>query len=196
MTTFATTSDGNTPLSPEELADLIPNLATKEELNEWERENILRGREWAVGNRTRPCDMVSDEYVRKLHKKMFDETWKWAGNYRHTEKNIGVSVHEIQERLMALFGDIRYWIENGTYLPDEIAVRFHHRLVFIHPFPNGNGRHARLIADIIAMKLGRPEFTWGFANLVKDGEARTAYLEAIRVADDGDIQPILNFARS
>jgi Fic-DOC domain mobile mystery protein B len=196
MTTLATTNDGNTPLSPEELADLIPNLATKEELNEWERENILRGREWAVGDRTSPWDMVSDKYVRKLHKKMFDETWKWAGNYRHTEKNIGVSVHEILERLMALFGDTRYWIENGTYLPDEIAVRFHHRLVFIHPFPNGNGRHARLIADIIAMKLGRPAFTWGSANLVKDGEARAPYLEAIRAADDGDIQPLLNFARS
>jgi Fic-DOC domain mobile mystery protein B len=196
MTTLATTSDGNTPLSPEELADLIPNLATKEELNEWERENILRGREWAVGDRTSPTDMVSDEYVRRLHKKMFDETWKWAGDYRHTEKNIGVSVHEIRERLMALFGDTRYWIENGTYLPDEIAVRFHHRLVFIHPFPNGNGRHARLIADIIAMKLGRSAFTWGSANLVKEGEARTTYLETIRAADDGDIQPLLNFARS
>ena len=196
MTTLATTSDGNTPLSPEELADLIPNLATKEELNEWERENILRGREWAVGDRTSPTDMVSDEYVRKLHKKMFDETWKWAGDYRHTEKNIGVSVHEIRERLMALFGDTRYWIENGTYLPDEIAVRFHHRLVFIHPFPNGNGRHARLIADIIAMKLGRPAFTWGSTHLVKEGEARTTYLEAIRAADEGDIQPLLNFARS
>ncbi len=196
MTTLATTSDGNTPLSPEELADLIPNLATKEELNEWERENILRGREWAVGDRTSPTDMVSDEYFRKLHKKMFDETWKWAGDYRHTERNIGVSVHEIRERLMALFGDTRYWIENGTYSPDEIAIRFHHRLVFIHPFPNGNGRHARLIADIIAVKLGRPAFTWGSANLVKEGEARTTYLEAIRAADDGDIHPLLNFARS
>ena len=196
MTILATTSDGNTPLSPEELAGLIPNLATKEELNEWERENILRGREWAVGDRTSPTDMVSHEYVRKLHKRMFDETWKWAGDYRHTEKNIGVSVHEIRERLMALFGDTRYWIENGTYLPDEIAVRFHYRLVFIHPFSNGNGRHARLIADIIAVKLGRPTFTWGSANLVKEGEARTTYLEAIRAADDGDIQPLLNFARS
>ena len=190
------TSDGKTPLSPEELAELIPNLATKEELNEWERENILRGREWALGDRTSPRDMVSDEYVRKLHKKMFDETWKWAGNYRHTAKNIGVSAHEIRERLMALFGDARYWIENRTYLPDEIAVRFHHRLVLIHPFPNGNGRHARLIADIIAMKLGRPAFTWGSANLVKASEVRTTYLEAIRAADDGDIQPLLSFARS
>jgi len=196
MTTLASTSDGNTPLSPEELADLIPNLATKEELNEWERENILRGREWAVVDRTTAVDLASDDYVRKLHAKMFDQTWKWAGEYRRTEKNLGVSVHEIRERLMALFGDARYWIENNTYTPDEIAIRFHHRLVLIHPFPNGNGRHARLIADVIAMKLGRPAFTWGSANLVKEGEARTTYLEAIRAADNGDIQPLLKFARS
>lgn len=194
--TLASASDGNTPLSLEELADLIPNLATTEELNEWERENILRAREWAVGDRTAAVNMPSDDYVHKLHAKMFDQTWKWAGEYRRTEKNLGVPAHEIRERLMALFGDARYWIENNTYSPDEVAVRFHHRLVLIHPFPNGNGRHARLIADIIAMKLGRPAFTWGSANLVKEGEARTAYLEAIRAADDGDIQPLLNLARS
>jgi Fic-DOC domain mobile mystery protein B len=196
MTTLASTSDGNTPLSPEELANLIPNLATKEELNEWERENILRAREWAVGDRTAAPDLASDDYVRKLHAKMFDQTWKWAGEYRHSEKNIGIPFHEIRERLMALFGDVRYWIEKNTYPPDEIAVRFHHRLVLIHPFPNGNGRHARLIADVIAMKLGRPAFTWGSANLGKEGEARTRYLEEIRAADNGDIQPLLTFARS
>jgi len=196
MTTLASTSDGNTPLSPEELADLIPNLATKEELNEWERENILRAREWAVGDRTAAPDLASDNYVRKLHAKMFDQTWKWAGEYRHSEKNIGIPFHEIRERLMALFGDVRYWIENNTYPPDEIAVRFHHRLVLIHPFPNGTGRHARMIADVIAMKLGLPAFTWGSANLVKEGEARTRYLEAIRAADNGDIHLLLTFARS
>jgi Fic-DOC domain mobile mystery protein B len=196
VTTIAAASDGNTPLYPEDIADLIPNLATKEELNEWERENILLARERAVGDRTSAADIVSDEYVRKLHGKMFDQTWKWAGEYRRTEKNIGVPFREIRERLMALFGDVRYWIENSTYSPDEIAVRFHHRLVLIHPFPNGNGRHGRLIADLLAMKLGRPAFSWGSDNLVKEGEARNKYLEAIRAADSGDIQPLLNFARS
>jgi Fic-DOC domain mobile mystery protein B len=196
MTTLASTSEGNTPLSPEEFADLIPNLATKEELNEWERENILRAREWALRDRTAAADMPSDDYVRKLHAKMFDQTWKWAGEYRRTEKNLGAPVHEIRERLKALFGDARYWIANHTYSLDEIAVRFHHRLVLIHPFPNGNGRHARLIADVIAVKLGRSSFTWGSANLIKEGEARTRYLEAIRPADNGDIQPLLKFARS
>jgi len=97
---------------------------------------------------------------------------------------------------MALFGDARSWIANHTYPPDQIAVRFHHQLVLIHLFPNGNGRHARLIADLIATKLGRPAFTWGSANLVNEGEARATYLEAIRAADDGDLQPLLKFARS
>lgn len=196
MTRLDTTSSGNTPLSAEELADLIPSLATKEELNEWERENILLGREWAISDRTKPISMASDEYIRKLHGKMFEETWKWAGQYRHTEKNIGVPVHEIREKLMQLFGDVRDWIENSTYYPDEIAVRFHHRLALIHPFPNGNGRHARLIADALEVRLGQPAFTWGSTNLVKEGEARTRYLEAIRAADNGDIQPLLKFARS
>jgi Fic-DOC domain mobile mystery protein B len=196
VTTVTATSDGNTPLSPDELADLIPNLATKEELNEWERENILLARNWATADRTSAVAMVSDEYVRKLHGRMFDQTWKWAGEYRGTGKTIGVPFHPIRERLVALFGDVRYWIENKTYSLDEIGVRFHHRLVLIHPFPNGNGRHARLIADVLAMKLGRPPFTWGLANLVNDGEARNSYLEAIREADNGNIQPLLKFARS
>jgi Fic-DOC domain mobile mystery protein B len=196
VTTIAATSDGNTPISADELADLIPSLATKEELNEWERENILLARDWAIADRTGAGDITSDKYVRKLHGKMFDQTWKWAGEYRCTEKNIGVPFHEIRERLMALFGDVRYWIEKSTYSLDEISVRFHHRLVLIHPFPNGNGRHARLIADVFAMKLSRPEFTWGSANFVKEGEARIQYLEAVRTADNGDIQPLLKFARS
>ena len=196
MTTLGTSSEGNTPLSHEELADLIPSLATKEELNEWERENNLLARAWAIEDRTSPADIPSNEYVRKLHKRMFDQTWKWAGDYRRTEKNIGVPVDEIRERFATLCGDVRYWIENNTYPPDETAVRFHHRLTFIHPFPNGNGRHARLIADILLIKLGRAAFTWGSANLVKEGEARTKYLEAIRAADKGDIQPLLKFARS
>jgi Fic-DOC domain mobile mystery protein B len=190
------TSDGNTPLSPEELAELIPNLATKGELNEWERENILAAWEWAARDRTSALEVVSDSYIRKLHGKMFDQTWKWAGQYRSTEKNLGIEFHRIREQLSVLFGDVRYWMENGTHPADEIAVRFHHRLVSIHPFPNGNGRHARLIADVLAMKLGKHPFTWGAKNLVREGEARTAYLNALRAADNGEMGPLLAFVRS
>jgi Fic-DOC domain mobile mystery protein B len=195
-TILLTTSEGNTPLSPEELVDLIPSLATKEELNEWERENILLGREWALKDRTPPTDMLRDDYVRKLHLKMFDETWKWAGQYRKTEKNLGVPIYQIREQLGVLLADTRYWIENRTYSPDEIAIRFHHRLVVIHPFANGNGRHARLMADTLALKLGTQPFTWGGKDLATAGEARDRYLKAMRQADAGDIKPLLEFARS
>jgi Fic-DOC domain mobile mystery protein B len=200
MTILTATSEGNTPLSPEELADLIPNLATKEELNEWERENILRAREWAYADRTSLLGLASDDYIRKLHRKMFDQTWKWAGEYRRAEKNLGVPVEEIRERLMASFGDVRYWIENNAHVPDEIAIRFHHRLVVIHPFPNGNGRHARLAADVLTAKLGGPALTWGAAkgvvNLVEASEIRRKYLAALRAADGGEIELLLQFARS
>lgn len=190
------TDDASTPLSPEEIAELIPNLATKQELNEWERENILQARAWANADRTEPLRMPSDEYIRKLHAKMFDQTWKWAGDYRRTEKNLGVPVHEIREQLAASCGDVRYWLENSTYSPDEIAVRFHHRLVVIHAFPNGNGRHARLVADVLVIKLARLGFSWGAVNLITPGETRGKYLNALRAADRGDIRPLLEFART
>ena len=190
------TSDGQTPLSPDELADLIPNLATKEELNEWERDNILAGRSWALRDRTSAGDMVSDTYVRKLHRKMFEQAWKWAGKYRTTEKNLGVPFPEIQDRLAVLFGDVHYWMEYVTYSTDEIALRWHHRLVVIHPFPNGNGRHARLLADVWVMRQGLPRFSWGAKDLVRPGGARARYLEAIRAADGGDLRLMLKFGRS
>ena len=194
--TSAKPSGGNTPLSPEELADLIPSLAAKEELNEWERDNILLARRWAMADRASPHTIVSDQYVRRLHREMFSQTWKWAGQYRRTEKNLGIPFHQIHERLAALFGDVRDWMENGIYPADETAIRFHHRLVAIHPFPNGNGRHGRLIADVLVKQLGRPVFSWGAAELVHQGEFRLWYLDALKAADLGDIRPLLEFARS
>ena len=189
-------SGGNTPLAPEEFADLIPSLATKEELNAWERRNIIRARAWAMKDPSSVADILSDDYVRKLHRKMFDQTWKWAGQYRRTEKNLGVPFLEIRESLAALIGDARYWVDHHTYPPDEIAIRFHHRLVFVHPFPNGNGRHGRLIADLLVMKLGRPKFTWGSISLIQPGEARAKYLETLHAADTGNLKLLLVFARA
>jgi Fic-DOC domain mobile mystery protein B len=189
--------DGNTPLSPEEQADLIPDLTTKEELNEWERQNILEAFGWALNPRNlQRNDPLSEAYVRDLHQRMFDQTWKWAGIYRTTEKNIGIPHFQIRESLAALLGDALYWIEHQTFEPDEIAIRFHHRLVAIHPFANGNGRHARLIADVIAQRMGRPIFTWGGANIVQAGDFRRSYIDALRAADKNDIRPLLMFARA
>ena len=127
---------------------------------------------------------------------MFDQTWKWAGYYRSTERSLGIAAHLIRDALAGLLGDAQYWVEHGTYMPDEIAVRLHHQMVFIHPFANGNGRHARLMAEVLAQRLGRPVFTWGSAELVRDGDFRARYIEALRAADGNDIQPLLRFARS
>ena len=190
-------SEANTPLSPTEQADLIPSLATREELNEWERDNILRGRQWALADRQLSrLDPIREEYIRELHRRMFDQTWKWAGTYRKTDKNLGVPTGEIRDRLAQHLGNGAFWLKNKTYDVDECCVRFHHELVVIHAFPNGNGRHARLIADAIAIKYGRPVFSWGSKDLIARGEARNEYLSALRNADKGDFTPLLRFIRS
>jgi Fic-DOC domain mobile mystery protein B len=196
MTLF-TKGDGNTPLSPEELAGLIAPVSTKGELNEWERLNILNGNRWALHARHR--DPITETYIRALHRRMFDETWTWAGTYRVTEKNIGVPAYLIMESLAVLVGNVRYWVTHQTFQPDEIAIRFHHQLVFIHPFPNGNGRHARLMADVLIERQGRPAFTWGSGdNITRVGELRARYIAALKQADHNpnDIVPLLSFARS
>ena len=192
-----TEGEGNTPLSADERADLLPNLANQEELNEWERQNIVEAYAWALApNNLRRRDPLVEPYVRDLHRRMFDQTWRWAGAYRTTEKNIGVPSAEIREGLAALLGDARYWLEHETYSPDELAVRFHHRLVFIHPFANGNGRHARLMADVLAQRQARPGFAWGSGDVMRAGDFRQRYIEALRAADAHDIGPLLAFARS
>jgi Fic-DOC domain mobile mystery protein B len=191
------TGDGNTPLSPEDQDDLIPDLSTKEELNEWERQNIVEAYGWAFDPRTlHRQQLLAERYVRELHRRMFDQTWKWAGRYRSTEKNIGIAHYQIRDALATLLGDVRYWIEHETFALDELAVRFHHRLVWIHPFANGNGRHARLIADVLQQRQGQPVFTWGGADIVRAGDFRRRYIDALRAADENDLQPLLVFARS
>ncbi|HEY1661377.1 MAG TPA: mobile mystery protein B [Verrucomicrobiae bacterium] len=185
----------NTPIAAEELDALIPNLASQQELNEWERENILEAEKWCFGRALKTENSFSEEYVRKLHAKMFDHTWKWAGTYRNTEKTIGVSPFKIREMLKVLLDDAGYWKDKKIFLIDELAVRFHHRLVSIHPFPNGNGRHARLMADILVVREGTKRFTWGKSDLASPGNVRSRYIDALKQADTGNIQPLLEFAR-
>jgi Fic-DOC domain mobile mystery protein B len=189
--------DGSTLLSPEEEDDLIPSLSTKQELNEWERLNILEAYAWALAPRNiRRFDPLTEPYIRMLHRRMFDQTWKWAGTYRTTEKNIGVPFCYIAESLAMLLGDAHFWLDRSCFDPDEMAIRFHHRLVSIHPFANGNGRHARLVADALALRQKASLFTWGSKNLARKGDFRRAYIEALRAADANDIQPLIAFARS
>lgn len=185
---------GATPLDADELASLMPgHISTQGELNEWEQLNLVHGEGWARKQRR---EILSEAFVRQLHKQMFGETWKWAGEFRKSDKNIGVDWLKIGVELRKLLDDVHYQIEHASYPPDEIAARFHHRLVAIHPFPNGNGRHARLIADLLAERLGQPRFTWGSRSLVDASATRQAYITALQAADARDHAPLLAFARS
>jgi Fic-DOC domain mobile mystery protein B len=188
------TPSGATPLDADELASLIPgHITTQGELNEWEQLNILQGTAWARKQRKRILD---EAFVRQLHQQMFGETWRWAGQFRKSDKNIGVDWLKISVEMRKLLDDVQYQVEHARFAPDEIALRFHHRLVAIHPFPNGNGRHARLMADLLAERMGRPGFTWGSRNLVDASATRQAYIAALQAADARDYAPLLAFARS
>jgi Fic-DOC domain mobile mystery protein B len=188
--------DGQTPLDPDEKAGLIPeHLATKGDLNDWEQENILRAVRWL--KRTRSPDVLSEGFCRTLHAKMFDLTWSWAGTFRKSDKSIGCDWTQVAVRLNTLFGNVRWWVDNATFPPDEIAARFHRDLVWIHPFPTGNGRHSRMMADALLRSLGQPAFTWGSSsNWAATNEVRARYLASLRAADQGDYQWLLAFVRS
>lgn len=192
--------DGQTPLDEDEKEGLlIDSITTRGELDEFEQLNIQKAVKWSMSQSLKMEEILTEEFVRRLHKRMFDETWAWAGFFRKSNKNIGVDWHTIGTALNHLLGDCRYWIEHGTYRDqDELVIRFKHRLVNIHCFPNGNGRHSRLMADIlIKYVFDRSEFTWGSGNdLVAKGNARAEYISAIRTADKGDIFPLVKFARS
>jgi Fic-DOC domain mobile mystery protein B len=188
--------EGATPIDEDEKEGLlIPHISTREELNEWEQRNITDAYSWL--DRTRRKDYLSEEFIRKLHEEMFGKVWAWAGDYRQTDKNIGVDWAQIPIHFRQLLDDVRYWIDHETYSPDEIATRFHHRLVLIHLFPNGNGRHARVMTDVLLEKaLDQEPFSWGSGNLIEEGDVRATYIQALRSADAHDYEPLLNLVRS
>ncbi len=190
--------EGQTPLDDDEKEGLqIETIATREELDEFEQQNIEQAVEWTMKRSLKYSAILTEDFVRKLHKRMYGDVWAWAGEFRKTNKNIGVDKWQIGTDLHNLLDDAKYWIENGTFSPDELAIRFKHRIVSIHCFPNGNGRHSRLMADIIVSKVyNQPVFTWGAANFAKDGEVRAEYLKAVRAADIGDIKHLIKFARA
>jgi Fic-DOC domain mobile mystery protein B len=196
MTDVFRTHLGDTPLSNDDLQGLIPDLATHHELNEFEFGNIALARSWALDPpKLAKMEVLNASFVLELHKRMFSETWRWAGKFRTTPKTIGVDPQRIASDLAALLGDVQYWIDRSVHPADEIVLRFHHRLVLIHPFANGNGRHARLAADILALKLGQSAFPWG-ANTGESTSIRKSYLDALRRADQQDYAALFIFARS
>lgn len=190
--------EGQTPLDEEEKAGLrIDTITTREELDEFEQLNIQKAVEWTLKNRWPAKKIFTEDFMLELHAKMYGDVWTWAGNFRKSNKNIGVPYYKVATDLRLLLDDALYWHEKETYPPEEIAIRFKHRIVAIHCFPNGNGRHSRLIADIVIANLYKSEvFSWGSSALVKADDMRTNYISALRKADRGTINDLIKFARS
>lgn len=190
--------DGQTPLNEDEKEGLLlKTISTRGELDEFEQLNIENAIEWTIHNKFNKERVLKEEFIKSLHKRMLGDVWSWAGKFRKSEKNIGVDWINIGVELRHLLDDTKYWINNNTYTPDEIAIRFKHRLVHIHCFPNGNGRHSRIMADIIIESvLGKNIFSWKYSNMVKPDKTRREYIAAIKEADNGNIKPLLEFART
>jgi Fic-DOC domain mobile mystery protein B len=193
-------ADGQTPLDEDEKEGLlIHSITTREALDELEQRNIEEAIRWTITRRKRftQSEILTEDFMRELHRRMFGNVWKWAGDFRNTNKNIGVDKYQISIELRILLDDCRFWIEHKTYVDEEIAIRFKHRIVSIHCFSNGNGRHSRLMGDVIMEKIFRQDvFTWGGRTLVENGDIRTNYLSALRMADKGDFSSLIKFARS
>jgi Fic-DOC domain mobile mystery protein B len=189
--------EGSTPIAPEEAHGLLlTHITTRGELDRWEQDNIIEALAWLY--KTKPKDILQESFTRELHKRMFGNVWRWAGSFRKSDKNLGIAWQQIPVSMRNLLDDTRFRIQLGKDDPDEIAIRFHHRLVSIHPFANGNGRHARLMADVLLENVfSCTRFTWGSAQeLSKSGETRAGYIAALRDADNGSYESLLAFARS
>ncbi|VAW15156.1 hypothetical protein MNBD_BACTEROID05-79 [hydrothermal vent metagenome] len=187
---------GATPIDPDEMEGLkIAHIATLDELNRFEQDNIHEALQWLQARRE--GDILTEKFVKTLHQKMFGKVWKWAGTFRKSGKNIGVNWNQIPPRLLTLLQDVRYWIEHKTYSENEIAVRFHHKLVWIHLFANGNGRHARLMTDILLEEiLKQKPFAWSVNGINVEDKVRDLYLKALRQADNHDYSALLDFVRA
>ncbi|MCH9643550.1 MAG: mobile mystery protein B [Gammaproteobacteria bacterium] len=188
---------GATPLDPDEVDGLIPaHIMNQSQLNEWEQMNILEAEKW-VSRQIFCIDSIAGvTFIKKLHQRMFNKTWEWSGEFRRSNKNIGIDWLSIPVDLKVLIDDLKFQIDNKTYSVDELAARFHHRLVAIHPFANGNGRHARLMTDIILLSQKAKRFTWGRGgSLVKSSIVRQQYIAALRAADKMDYSLLMDFVR-
>ncbi|MFK7058586.1 mobile mystery protein B [Flavobacterium oreochromis] len=190
--------NGQTPLSEEEMEGLkILSISTRGELDEVEQLNIQKAIEWTIRLKIKPEQLFSEKFVLDLHKKMYGDVWKWAGTFRKSEKNIGIKSYYIAIQLKQLLDDALFWFNNNTYSKEETAIRFKHKLVSIHCFPNGNGRHSRLMADLIVQKLYKDNyFTWGNSNLITANEMREKYIKSLREADNQNYNPLIEFAKS
>ena len=190
--------DGQTPLDEEEKEGLkMKSITTQGELDEFEQLNIEKAVEWTVHTKLKPEKILTEKFVKDLHKRMYRDVWKWAGEFRKTEKNIAIPWTQIGIELKNLLDDTKYWIENETFSPEETAIRFKHPIVSIHCFPNGNGRHSRMMADIIMESIfGNKIYSWNQSNMVKANKTRNQYIKALREADNGNFKQLIEFAKN
>jgi Fic-DOC domain mobile mystery protein B len=187
-----------TPLDEEEKEGLlITTISTREELDEFEQYNIEKAIQWIYSRKLKKEQLLSEKFIKELHKKMYSDVWRRSGKFRTSEKNLGIASYKIATELKILMDDCLFWIENNTFEPVEIAVRFKHKLVSIHCFSNGNGRHSRLMADLIMEKFfGKPILGWGRNNLVQQNNTRDFYIKAVKLADKNEFQTLIEFAQS
>jgi len=197
MQYLAGAADGQTPLDPDEAAQLLrSSVTTRGDLDIVEQENIAQAIRWAFARTRKPYAVLDEPFLRRLHKRMFGDVWRWAGVYRTTARNMGVDSWMIPQEIGGLIGDARYWTAHQVYGIDELCVRFHHRLVAVHPFPNGNGRHSRLAADILSVGLDAEPLSWGRELDLEPDALRARYIGALRAADSGELTDLIAFARS
>ena len=188
---------GSTPIDPDEARDLLLiHVNDREDLNRWEYQNIKEAIVWL--DKAKPVNILNQNFLRQLHIKMFGQVWKNAGHFRNKDMNIGVEWWKISTDLRNMFEDVKLWVENETFDCDEIGVRFHQRIVFIHPFVNGNGRLSRLITDLLMENvLNRKRFSWGGGvDLIHKSKMRKVYIRALKEADKYNFDPLINFVRS
>jgi len=190
--------DGQTPLDEKEKEGLkIKSITTQGELDEFEQLNIEKAVEWTIHTNLKPERILTEKFIKDLHTKMYGDVWKWAGEFRKSNKNIGIEWTQIAVELKTLIEDAKFWIDNETFPPEEISIRFKHRIVAIHCFPNGNGRHSRMVADIIMENIfGLDIFSWNKSNMVKADDTRKKYIVALRKADQGDVSELIKFANN
>lgn len=195
--TFLRDIFGATPIDPNEIDGLIPeHITTQEELNEWEQANIVEAQLWLNNKQLITEEVLGQVFIKKLHQKMFGKTWRWAGKFRKTDKNIGCDWYTIPVSLEQLFDDVNFQLLHNTYVVDEIAVRFHHRLVAIHPFANGNGRLSRFITDLFLVSCKQKMFSWGMVSSEDEASIRKRYIRALKAADAHDYSLLLGFVKT
>ena len=182
--------EGATPLDPDEAEGLIPFISTQGQLNEYEAMNILDGVEWAGKSRIIKSRLLNQETLKLLHQQMFGKTWRWAGRYRLTQKTIGCDASKISMEMKMLLDDVTFWLEHKTYTPKELVTRFHHRLVLIHPFVNGNGRFSRVATELLCEQQKWDWPTWGRGS---GGDVRKRYIECLQQADRSDYRSLIAF---